>query len=289
MKKLVEESVYEHPVHSMILDPDDLIWKSYFTSHEINETKTIHNKPLPVIPTHIEEYLEKYNQQWETAKDLYNFAEDQKYDPVSEFLLKWIKEKKIKANLGERASVAVALSKNEERSLEAVEKRPRKTTGAKLDVLFKICKDELGSCEVGENSVTVANNEYLHDRLFKLPKILQDMLSILVEKDPLQVNSLKSIGFLIMGLSMELVIMDRPVGSHTTRISRTPRLEFPSNLSTIAVDFPPLLEATWRAKEVMKDTIKILNNRKRKIVELNAISTENIPALPFSFVRKPST
>lgn len=32
MKKLAEKSCYEHPVHSMILEPDDPIWKSYFTN-----------------------------------------------------------------------------------------------------------------------------------------------------------------------------------------------------------------------------------------------------------------
>ncbi|KAG1439865.1 hypothetical protein G6F56_012137 [Rhizopus delemar] len=134
----------------MTLDPDDLVWKSYFTNHEINEIKAIHKKPLPIIPTRIEEYLGKYNQQWETAKDLYNFAKDQKHDPVSEFSLKWIeeiflgaselflfdetltlnvyfeadllhdvwsfvyrafKDKKTKFGLGKRASVAVALGK----------------------------------------------------------------------------------------------------------------------------------------------------------------------------------
>lgn len=71
---------------------------------------------------------------------------------------------------------------------------------------------------------------------------------------------------------MELVVMDILVGHHITRISRTLKLDFPSTLNTIAVDFLPLLEATWKEKEFMKATINILNNRKRKAAELNTIS-----------------
>lgn len=82
--------------------------------------------------------------------------------------------------------------------------------------------------------------------------------------------------------------MDVPVGHHITRISRTSKFEFPSTLSTIAVDFLPLLEATWKGKEAMKTTIKILNNRKRKAAELNTTSTENTSLLPYSFIRTSS-
>ncbi|ORE05812.1 hypothetical protein BCV72DRAFT_183299, partial [Rhizopus microsporus var. microsporus] len=62
-------------------------------------------------------------------------------------------------------------------------------------------------------------------------------------------------------------------------------LDFSSALNTIAVDFLPLLEATWKGKKAMKTTIKFLNNRKRKATELNTISIENAALLPYSFVR----
>lgn len=79
--------------------------------------------------------------------------------------------------------------------------------------------------------------------------------------------------------------MDCPVGHHIIRVSRTPKLEFSSTLNTFANDFLPLLEAAWKGKEAMKNTVETLNNRKRKIAELNAITKNNSVSFPYSFVR----
>ncbi|KAG1044920.1 hypothetical protein G6F43_011378 [Rhizopus delemar] len=324
MKALAEKSCYEHPVHSMIIEVDDPIWKKHFTTTEINEIKSFRLKGLPNIPEEVEEYLNKYNKDWKSGKELYEYADDQKHDPITQFNFKWIREsimraselffyedtlnlndlsesdllhelwpfvyrvfrdREIKAHLGERSSVAVALGRNENRCLEAEERRPRKAIGGKVDILFKTCKKELGSCEVGKDSVVIIDSKYFDDGLIKLPKTLRDMLSVLAKENPAQVNNLSTVGFLLMGLTMELVIMDCPVGHHITRVSRTPKLEFPSTLKTFAIDFLPLLEAAWKGKEAMKNTVETLNNRKRKIAELNAITKDNSVSFPYSFVR----
>ncbi|KAI7871151.1 hypothetical protein BDF14DRAFT_1978586 [Spinellus fusiger] len=324
MKKLAEISCYEHPVHSMIFETDDPIWKSYFTIAELNEIKSFRLKGLPKIPEEVEEYLNKYDKDWKSGKVLYEYADDQKHDPITQFNFKWIREsimraselffyedtltlndysesdllhevwpfvyrvfkdREIKAALGEKSSVAVALGRNEDRSLEAVRRRSRKATGAKVDILFKICNRELGSCEVGKDNVTIVDDKYLDDGLIKLPKTLRDMLSVLAQKNPAQVNNLSTIGFLMIGLTMELVIMDCPVGHHITRVLRTPKLEFPTTINTFATDFLPLLEAAWKGKEAMKSTVETLNNRKRKVAELSATMEDNSVGLPYSFVR----
>ncbi|KAG1531655.1 hypothetical protein G6F51_013436 [Rhizopus arrhizus] len=97
MKNLAQESVYEHPVHSMILDPDDPVWKNHFTNDELNEIRSFHLTPLPNIPNDIEQYLAIYEEDWKSAKELYKFADDQKHDPVDEFHLKWIRESFMRA------------------------------------------------------------------------------------------------------------------------------------------------------------------------------------------------
>lgn len=74
------------------------------------------------------------------------------------FLYRAFKTKGIKASLGGKASRAVALAKNEKRGLEARERRQRKAVGAKLDIVFKMCYNEHGSCEVGKDDVTVADD-----------------------------------------------------------------------------------------------------------------------------------
>ncbi|RCH85740.1 hypothetical protein CU098_004977, partial [Rhizopus stolonifer] len=300
MKMLAEKSCYEHPVHSMIIEVNDPIWEGYFTTTELNEIKSFRLKDLPNIPEEVEEYLNKYNKNWKSGKELYEYADDQKHDPITQFNFKWIREsimraselffykdtlnlnglsesdllhevwpfiyrifrdREIKACLGERSSAAVALGRNEDRCLEAVERRSRKAIGAKVDILFKICKEELGSCEVGKDNITIVDDKYFDDGLVKLPKTLRNMLSLLTQKNPAQVNNLSTAGFLLRGLLWNFT------------------------LSTFAVDFLPLLEAAWKGKEVMKNNVETLNNRKRKVAELNAITKDISASLPYSFVR----
>lgn len=71
---------------------------------------------------------------------------------------------------------------NDGRNLELEERKPRKATGAKLDILFKHGYNELGSCEIGRDQVTEFDDKYLNDGCFKLPKTLRDMFSSLAKK-----------------------------------------------------------------------------------------------------------
>ncbi|KAG2204295.1 hypothetical protein INT47_009337 [Mucor saturninus] len=110
-----------------------------------------------------------------------------------------------------KSSVAVFLGRNKERSLEAIDKRPRKSTGAKADILFRSGNSKLGACEVGNDNVTIADDNYIDDGLFKLPKTLKDVLAT-------------------PNLSMELVVVYCPYGSHIARVCRTQRPDFPSTI-----------------------------------------------------------
>lgn len=85
---------------------------------------------------------------------------------------------------------------------------------------------------------------------------------------------------------MELVIMDVPVGQHIARITKTARFEFPSSIKTMTIDFLPLLEITWKGKQAMKMVHKTMNDRKRKITELIADSSDIVPSLAYSFYHK---
>jgi hypothetical protein len=85
---------------------------------------------------------------------------------------------------------------------------------------------------------------------------------------------------------MELVVMDVPVGQHIACITKTARFEFPSTVETMAVDFLPLLELTWKGKEAMKMVNKMMDDRKRKITELIVDNSDITPSLAYSFYRK---
>jgi hypothetical protein len=67
-----------------------------------------------------------------------------------------------------------------------------------------------------------------------------------------------------IGLNMELVIMDVPVGYSITRVLKTCKFEFPETINSFALHFIPLLQVAWKGKEIMKDTITLLNDKKRK-------------------------
>lgn len=94
-----------------------------------------------------------------------------------------------------------------------------------------------------------------------------------------------------LGISLELVLMDVPVGNLICRILRTEKYEFPQSVDTFSLDFIPLLEAAWHGKEIMKSTIAKLKNRKRKVVgPLNDNNAESSSlSFPCSFYLKRTT
>ncbi|KAG1039509.1 hypothetical protein G6F43_012486 [Rhizopus delemar] len=161
----------------------------------------------------------------------------------------------------------------------------RKAMGAKLDILFKIENNEFGSCEVGKDKVTIVDDKYMDDVLVKLPKTLRDMLCMLVNQNLCQINNFSTIGFLIMGLCMELLRMDIPHKSAITRVLRSSMFEFPSSPNNIGIDFIHILEITWKAKQAMLKNAQLLKDRKRKDSELLNSTADKMTVLPYSFVR----
>ncbi|KAI9480538.1 MAG: hypothetical protein EXX96DRAFT_594757 [Benjaminiella poitrasii] len=239
-KALTECSSFEHLVHSLIVDPDDIVWIRYFTADELNEIKSNGVKSLEKLPQELQKYLDSYDKEWITGNELCKYTENQKYIPLIEFDKRWIhqsmigiselfcddnqlhledysesdllhellpfvyrtfRDHRIRGKLGERSIIAVGLARNANRSLE----RQRKAVGAKL------------------------------------PTTLRDMLCMLVNQNPHQTNNLSTIGLLIIGLNMEFLRMDIPQGSAITRILRK-----------------PMFEITCKAKQAMLKNLGIL-------------------------------
>ncbi|KAI7908286.1 uncharacterized protein BX663DRAFT_539596 [Cokeromyces recurvatus] len=323
-KVLVKIPSFEHPVHSMIMDPDDLVWEKYFTREEINEIKSYNVKPLEKLPQELQEYLDLYDKEWITGNESREYAENQKHFSFVKFDKRWLlqrmigiselfcddnqlhledysesdllhelwpfvykifRDRSIRGKLGERSSVAVALARNANRSLETDKKRQRKAVGAKVDILFTIKNNEFGSCEIGKDMITVADDKYMDDGLVKLPKTLRDMLCMLVNQTPHQINNLTTIGLLIMGLKMELLRMDVPYKSAITRVLRSSVFEFPSSSNDINIDLIPIFEIIWKAKQAMLKNVQLLKDRKRKASELMTSIANKTTVLPHSFVR----
>lgn len=140
--------------------------------------------------------------------------------------------------------------------------------GAKLDILFEAGVYELGSCEVGKHDVEISDDKYLNDSLLKLPKTLKDMLVAQVKTNSCYINSLTTVGYLMMGLHMELVTLNIPKGKHVARVTKTERFPFPCSAEGLSTDFISLLELTWRGSQMMEENLLLLKRRKRKEVEL---------------------
>ncbi|KAI8329467.1 hypothetical protein BC941DRAFT_463710 [Chlamydoabsidia padenii] len=217
MRQLMNGFLYEHPVHSLILDPSDMIWNGRFSADELDEIKTHKLKPLSHLPNDLMECLDKYDKKWANALD-------------AKFEKKWIKESMMRTAelsldgkilnlenysesdllhgvwpmLGERCSVAVAFRRNEERGLEAVESDQGRQW----------------------------RQSYL--------KTSRDVLSILIQKAPAKVNDLTTTSV----TELKLILMGIPVGQSITRIMKTPKLGFPSSFETFAADLISILEAT---------------------------------------------
>jgi hypothetical protein len=99
----------------------------------------------------------------------------------------------------QKTGVAVTLARNESRSLEVIEKRPRKNMGSRGDIIFTLQGQELGFSEVGKDTILPIDDKYLNDGLLKILKTLRDILSVFVETNPSRISQLVSVGFLVMG------------------------------------------------------------------------------------------
>ncbi|KAG0180084.1 hypothetical protein DFQ28_006752 [Apophysomyces sp. BC1034] len=237
MQKLALESMYEHPVHSLILDTSDKIWENYFTEDELEQITTYNRKCLPAFPDGYQEYLDSYDKNL-SAKEVYQQACSHFFDPTEQHAKKWMQQSLmmaanlflynnklkvddfseadflhrvwpfvyhlfdddyIEAKLGERCSSATAKRKNNRHQLEAIERRQQRVMGTRVDILFKYGGMELGCAEVGKELITTVDDKYMNDGMMKLPKSLRDMLSSLVDSSQDQVNHVMVVGFLVMG------------------------------------------------------------------------------------------
>ncbi|KAL4215623.1 hypothetical protein AB4K20DRAFT_1973115 [Rhizopus microsporus] len=198
--------------------------------------------------------------------NLRDHSEDDLLHDVWRFIYRNFTNNHIQTKLDEK-------TRNESRSLVVIDKAPRKSMGSKGGILFKFQDQELASSEVGKNTVLPIDDRYLNGGLMKLPKTLRDMLSVFVRTNPSRISQFVSVGFLVMELNLELLVADVP--DRQTKI--------PCSLASIVVDFIPLLEVTWKGRELMKQTAEALNSRKRKAVQLTE-STDECTLLPYSFV-----
>ncbi|KAF7727424.1 hypothetical protein EC973_007588 [Apophysomyces ossiformis] len=226
MKEMALACNFEHPCHSVILDLRDSIWSDYFTVSELEEIRSYNWKPLPDLPSDLQQYLDSFRtSQWAKASH---------FDPSIDFAREWAQgaivdaarllifdvtrsnltegdfmhrawgfvdkafdNTLIRVTRGEKASRMSAEARNRKRSIAAIEEMPRQASGRKLDMLFHCDDYELGCAEAGIASMNNSTKE-LKDMMSKSPKVLKQMLCSLARAHPSLRHQLQTIGFVMM-------------------------------------------------------------------------------------------
>ncbi|KAI7871851.1 hypothetical protein BDF14DRAFT_916327 [Spinellus fusiger] len=91
MKEYAISCNYEHPVHSLILDTSDKIWKKYFAEEELLEIKTYNNKGLNDLPPSLQNYIDHLKTSTNSISLKKKLVQEQK-SPACEWLRNTILE-----------------------------------------------------------------------------------------------------------------------------------------------------------------------------------------------------
>ncbi len=89
MKKHALDCTYEHPVHSIILDINDSVWKKYFSEEELEKISTCNRKNMPLFSGDHVRCFDVFDNIQE-AEEIYKIACKQGFDPVEDHTKKWI-------------------------------------------------------------------------------------------------------------------------------------------------------------------------------------------------------
>ncbi|CAO3698435.1 unnamed protein product [Rhizopus stolonifer] len=88
----------------------------------------------------------------------------------------------------------------EETTVEVINPRARKMMGNKMDFLLKYNNDKLVVLRWERRRPRPMMTSTLMMEMIKLPKVLKDMLCLLIEKCPGKVNELITVSYIVMGV-----------------------------------------------------------------------------------------
>ncbi|KAG0168895.1 hypothetical protein DFQ28_001603 [Apophysomyces sp. BC1034] len=129
----------------------------------------------------------------------------------------------------------------------------RKRHGHRADFLFKTTTSELSCGEVGRENEGETGKKDQAEGGLKCPK-MKDMMYSLQKTYP-NVESLVVVEFIIMGLKIRVLVMDRP-STYICRIQGTPPLYFPTTEDTFAIQIGEILCLIIQAKGLIEKTLQ---------------------------------
>lgn len=274
-------------MHSLVLDLSDKSWKKYPSDQDIAEMMNYNEKKLPELPAELNNFIlearklpnadsfKQYLKQefdstaCEWAKDtVLNYIKLFKYQqlPLNHqtegdmprriwfFLDTVLDDSKMNCIGGEKSSKSSCISRNLGRTLAAEEKMERKVTGRKVDLLFTRQRLEYGCCECGRFD---DDTKQLYDGLFKMAKVLKDMMYSLYRAAPSLVRQFTLVGFLLYETKFTLVLCDSLAG-YVTRITPLSSIDLPEEVDDISNQLLTILKVVYQARLIMEESNKLV-------------------------------
>ncbi|KAI7880034.1 hypothetical protein K492DRAFT_147628 [Lichtheimia hyalospora FSU 10163] len=322
MQKFARECEYEHPVHSLILDPTDPCWKTYFTSQELHQIQSYQPVSIPSFPKDLQTYLDTFSKM-RTVEEIDEQLRSSPIFSLEDADLRWIQKTimdvvsmyaygffpttresetdyvyciwgmirsclspariKIFSGIDSKASIE---RRNSDRQAAGITSMRRRRRGKKPDMIFAYDTMELGCTEAGLNDDGPTGTKEIKEGVLKIPKELKNMLLRLVTLGPRNRHDINTTGFIISGLQISMLVMDIPCG-YVCRLSRTDRYAFPVSPDFMSKQLTPILQLIYSAKELMLTTIEKL--RASDTVPVSFISGADDTPIPPAFVSPSSS
>ncbi|KAG1468313.1 hypothetical protein G6F56_003902 [Rhizopus delemar] len=163
---------------------------------------------------------------------------------------------RIDVRTGEKESRASSSRRNQGRI-----NKERKKHGHKTDFLFKFNQGELGCAEVGREDAGDEGTKEMKELDLKCPKMMKNQLRQLAKTTPQHQMDLVVVGFVMMGLKLRAITLDRP-STYICRYRQTAPIFFPVTEETIGSKFGELLALVSQVKSLLCKTLAMMNSSK---------------------------
>ncbi|CEP10297.1 hypothetical protein [Parasitella parasitica] len=149
----------------------------------------------------------------------------------------------VEAVIGESASLGSKRRMNQNRTIAAINSMPRLAYGHKCDLVFRQYDNdqnlplEVVGSEAKSRIEEQHGSNYMKEGFFKLPRMLKDMLDVLLKKVEYdeRTTEIRNVGLLHSGLSCTMVELDLPT-AYISRVSRSQTTQI-SNCTSCSVNF----------------------------------------------------
>jgi hypothetical protein len=158
--------------------------------------------------------------------------------------------------------------------------------GHRLDMIFRQSVAdhseamEFGGSEAGIKDSGDYGTKYLHERMYKLPCALKDMLDRLYKNTPntyhMQYNQLRTAGFINSGLNSQMITLGRPT-MYVSRVNSYKSISIDSHISQFNSLIPAVYSA-WACREIVVEVMNLVNAFENNCLDLDTCLLNTPPS-----------